>query len=125
MLDLDLLATAMGVTIVETPQLRPDKNAVYIHHRRMILVRQSLDPWTRRAAVAHELGHAYYGHEVPDDPRSERRADEFAARLLINSDAYRAAETIHPSVGAIAHELGVTPHLVEIWRGMHERTRSL
>lgn len=37
----------------------------------------------------------------------ERRADEFAARLLISPIEYRLAESLHDGhIGAIAYELG-------------------
>ncbi|MCS5479775.1 ImmA/IrrE family metallo-endopeptidase [Corynebacterium sp. YIM 101645] len=124
MLALENLAATLGVTIMDTPRLRPDVNAVYLHHRRIILLRYDLDPYTRRCALAHELGHAYHGDQIPGDPRIERRADEFAARILITPEDYAAAEALHHSVGAIAHELEVTPHLVEVWQDLHERTQS-
>lgn len=123
MLDLDHLAEVMGVRVVESPDLRADLNALYIHHRRRIIIRPDLDPYTRRAALAHELGHAYYGDDQADDPRLERRADQWAARLLITPESYAHAEHLHgPHAGAIAWELGVTPDLVRVWRGLHSRT---
>lgn len=55
----------------------------------------------------------------------ERRADEFAARLLISPIEYRLAESLHDGhIGAIAYELGVTVRLVEVWRDMHDRIRG-
>ena len=122
MIALERLAVALQVAIVETPRLRDDKNAVYVHHRRIILMRPDLDHYTRRVALAHELGHAYYGDEQPDDPRLERRADQFAARVLITPDEYAHAEVLHgPHDGAIAWELGVTPELIVTWRDLYER----
>ena len=74
----------------------------------------------QRETLAHEGGHAYWGHDWTRDhdrERDERLADQYAARLLITRDAYAAAEELcdgHP--GAIARELGVTRRLVELRR---------
>ncbi|MDU0478353.1 ImmA/IrrE family metallo-endopeptidase [Staphylococcus chromogenes] len=119
-LDLDPLATALGVRIVDSPRLHPDLNAIYLHPRRMILIRPGLDPITYRCALAHELGHAFYQDEDHGNPRLEKRADLWAARLLISPVDYMLAERLHDGhIGAIAHELGVTPHLATTWRNHH------
>ncbi|MDN8624550.1 ImmA/IrrE family metallo-endopeptidase [Corynebacterium kroppenstedtii] len=70
--------------------------------------------------LAHELGHAIHGDLGHGTPRQEARADRFAANLLITEDEYRQAEILYgPHPGAIAHELGVTNHLVAVWRNTH------
>lgn len=49
--------------------------------------------------------------------RIERRADQWAAQLLISPAEYRAAEAlVGSSVGALAYELEVTPETIEVWR---------
>ncbi|VEH79479.1 DNA-binding protein [Corynebacterium kutscheri] len=78
-MDLDQLADTLGVTVVETPHLDDGLNGQYLHHRRLILLRKGLDPWTKRSTLAHELGHAWHGDDIHGDPRLERRADQFAA----------------------------------------------
>lgn len=121
-MDLDKLADALGVTVAETPHLDDGLNGQYLHHRRLILLHQGLDPWTRKSTLAHELGHAYYGDDIHGDPRMERRADQFAAQILITPDMYKNAEKLHDGhTGAIAYELGVTPHLVKTWKDLYER----
>ncbi|CAB0507709.1 ImmA/IrrE family metallo-endopeptidase [Corynebacterium diphtheriae bv. mitis] len=121
-MDLDKLADALGVTVAETPHLDDGLNGQYLHHRRLILLRQGLDPWTRKSILAHELGHAYYGDDIHGDPRLERRADQFAAQILITTSEYKAAEMLYGgNPGAIAYELGVTPHLVRVWQDIYER----
>lgn len=92
-----------------------------------ITLRSDLGPIARRCTLAHELGHHTYDHHPADDPvlhnRQERRADEYAARMLIDPDAYREAESHYgPHAGAIAWSLGVTRHLVEVWRVMAHTT---
>lgn len=121
-MDLEELAQALGVSIAETPHLSDGLNGQYLHHRRLILLRSDLDPWTRSSTLAHELGHAYYGDDTNGDPRLERRADLWAAKLLISPAQYATAERLHgPHLGAIAWELGVTVDLVEAWKNAHEK----
>lgn len=115
-MNLDKIAELFSVTIVETKDLHPEYSGMYIHHRRLILLRSGLDSWNRRSVLAHELAHAYYRDEIYGDPRIENRANRWAARLLITDDEYRAAELIHGShPGAIAHELGVNVDVVHTW----------
>ena len=118
------LIESLGLTLIETRDLDPRFNAVYLHHRRAIVIQKDLDPYTRRCCLAHEIGHAVYGDTEHGNPRLERRADLFAANLLINIDEYAAAETLHEgNAGAIAHELGVTPNLLKLWKTDVERKR--
>ncbi|WP_408931096.1 ImmA/IrrE family metallo-endopeptidase [Corynebacterium sp. YSMAA1_1_D6] len=81
-----------------------------------------------RSVLAHELGHAHYG-DTPTgnghyDQRQERRADEYAARLLINPHDFEAAATWHHGhLPAIADELEVTKHLLRVWKA-HYQTKA-
>lgn len=79
----------------------------------------------RRYTRAHELTHT----PLPDNPYfdagTERAADQIAAELLTSPTEYAAAETIYgPHTGAIARELGVTTHLLAVWRELFERARA-
>jgi Zn-dependent peptidase ImmA (M78 family) len=118
-MDLEAKAEEMEVKIVPTPQLRDDLNAIYLHRHSVIFIQEDLDPYTARAALAHELGHAHHKDEHSVEGRAERRADEWAARTLITPDDYREAEQLYGHrPGAIAWALGVTPHIVRVWRTM-------
>ncbi|MBC3186313.1 ImmA/IrrE family metallo-endopeptidase [Corynebacterium sp. zg-331] len=126
---LDRWAEELGVVIVDTPRLHPRLNACYHHGARRVFVSSRIDGVTRRCAIAHELGHAAYGHERAEDEeytqRQERQADLAALERLITVEAYRQAEQAvghHPS--AIAAELRVTPYYVELWRSRHQRESS-
>lgn len=122
-MDLDKIAELFGVQVIETHDLEPAWDGMYLHDRHTIIIRKGLDHWTHRSIFAHELGHAFYRDEIHGDPRLELRADQYAARLLISEDEYRAAEQLHgPHPGAIAHELGVTPDLVATWCDIYSRT---
>lgn len=68
-------------------------------------------------ALAHELGHAVHNDQPGHVGANELRADRFAARLLISPVEYRAAEeTYGPHPARLAAELGVTTHLLDVWR---------
>lgn len=115
------LAEAWGIRIIETNQLDPRFNGMYLDHHRTILLRSDLDYWTRRSCLAHELGHARYGDTHFANVRAEARADRFAADLLICPEQYLRLEQLHEGhEGAIAHELGITPHLLQVWKSSAE-----
>jgi Zn-dependent peptidase ImmA (M78 family) len=65
--------------------------------------------------IAHELGHAHYGHPCEDDQRIEDQADEYAARLLIDPAIYARLEREGVHQHDIAEELGVTVDLLNIF----------
>lgn len=92
----------------------------------LITLRSDLGPIARRVTLAHEIAHHLAGDEPTDDEvldaRQERRAWEQAALWLISPVQYQLAEQFHgPHEGALAAELGVTIHLIRVWRGLFER----
>ena len=89
-----------------------------------ISLRYGLDDAQTLCTLAHEFGHFVNDDCCGSDPAAECRADRYAAGILVDPDAYREAETIFGPVPArIAAELGVTTHLLAVWRDTHERTR--
>lgn len=119
--ELHLLAESMGV------QLRRHTGGPpgwYDHQRRVISTRRGQSIGQYKSVLAHELGHAHYG-DTPTgnghfDQRQERRADEFAARLLISPVEFEAAAAWHQGhLPAIADELEVTKHLLKTWQSLH------
>lgn len=116
-----LLATAnrLGV-LVFACKLPGDMLGCYVPDQQRIYLDTRLTPAEQRTVLAHEIGHAYYGHGCTDgnatDAAHERRADVYAARLLIDPAEYERLELIHPDPHLIADELGVTVGLVEIYR---------
>lgn len=124
--ELHLLAESMGV------QLRRHTGGPpgwYDHRRRIISTRRGQSINQYRSVLAHELGHAAHG-DTPTgnghyDQRQERRADEYAARLLISPVEFEAAATWHHGhLPAIADELEVTQHLLRTWTALTERTAA-
>ncbi|OFQ42282.1 ImmA/IrrE family metallo-endopeptidase [Corynebacterium sp. HMSC076D02] len=100
----------------------------YDHRRRIISTRRGMSIQQYRSVLAHELGHAHYG-DTPTgnghyDQRQERRADEYAAQLLINPTDFKAAAIWHHGhLPAIADELEVTKHLLRVWKA-HYQTKA-
>jgi len=95
-------------------------------HSATIRVAPGLSARTASSVLAHELGHAVLGHEPADDRRTreiqERRADEWAARLLITPEAYAAAEHRRGThLASLAFELGVTVELVTAYQRLLRR----
>lgn len=121
--DLHRLAESMGVTL---RRHNGGKKGWYDHATRTISTRRGMSIQQYRSVLAHELGHAHYG-DTPTgnghfDQRQERRADEYAARLLISPVEFEAAATWHQGhLPAIADELEVTKHLLKTWQSLHER----
>lgn len=121
--ELHLLAESMGV------QLRRHTGGTpgwYDHHRRVISTRRGMSIQQYRSVLAHELGHAHHG-DTPTgnghfDQRQERRADEYAAQLLIKPTDFKvAAIWNHGHLPAIADELEVTQHLLDVWLDHNRR----
>ena len=107
-------AGRLGVQI-HAAHLDGDLLGFYSHHERRIYFDIRLTPMERVEVVAHELGHAYHGHSCDDD-LSERQADRRAALLLVDPEAYRSAERENPHPRHIAESLGLSVHLVKVWR---------
>ncbi|CAB0744709.1 ImmA/IrrE family metallo-endopeptidase [Corynebacterium diphtheriae] len=120
---LETLAHTMGITVIETSKLGSTLNACFHPASQTIFIKIGLDPVTRRCAIAHELGHAHYGHNC-STPGAERQADEWAAQQLLDvGDVEVVGWECEGSAAAMAAELGVTPHLLVLWMGMYERGR--
>lgn len=93
----------------------------YDHTRRAISLRKDLTDREARSTLAHELAHAIYGDTPTTNPvlhaRQERRADTFAARLLIDPAELAVAEAAYGTDPiTLARELDVSPHLIEVYR---------
>lgn len=93
----------------------------YRHQHRLITLNPKMSEVLQRSTLAHELGHAHYGDMWVADPNAaefqERRANQFAARILISPTEYAVAEAlVGPHSGALAKELGVARYIVEAWQ---------
>lgn len=112
--DLHAIAEWLGVT---TTHHHGGPKGWWSPTRRAISTRKGLTIAAYRSTLAHELGHAYYDdHPTPHDwfsRRQERRADDFAAYVLINEDALDTAVRFYgDNLPAVANDLEVTLHLL-------------
>lgn len=114
-------AATLGIRI-EVEPLPEDYLGLWLPRRRTIILDSRLTPVETTCTLAHELGHAHHGHEHDLGPNSplERQADTWAAKHLIDPDAYARAEAIDDTPFAIADELGVLVDVV-----LHYQRRCL
>ena len=121
--DLHRLAEQLGVQHVRRSG---GQKGWYNPTTRTISTRRGMSITQYKSTLAHELGHAYYG-DTPTgngwyDTRTERRADLYAAHLLITPEDFHDAYIWHGGhLPAIADELEVTQHLLKTWQTIYER----
>lgn len=119
--DLAIMADLLGVTLAKHDSGPP---GFYDHCARTISTRRGLSASMYRSTLAHELGHAVYGdqptHHGHFDQKQERRADRFAARLLINPHTFPTDYSwCQGRISELADELEVTQHLVRTFIESH------
>lgn len=120
---LDLLyahAADLGLD-VEWTNLGPVRRGEYRHSKNLIRLHCGLTRAQATATLAHELGHATFGDRC-STVKSEQRAWEYGASLIITVKEYQHAERVvghHPT--AIATELAVTRKLIESWQDWYRR----
>ncbi|QIK64105.1 ImmA/IrrE family metallo-endopeptidase [Leucobacter viscericola] len=117
-------AEALGLTVEFAP-LR-DRNGEYRHDLKRIRLREGMPERLARWTLAHELGHAVFGDELsmfgPANAKMERRADEWAALLLIDVDIYREVEMLRDGhAPSMASDLNVAERCVIVFQGLMER----
>lgn len=111
---------ALGVRVVDA-ELSADRDGEYLHRKRLIRLQPGMASRLHRSVLAHECAHAVFA-DVPSkfgpvNAKQERRADEWAALLLIDLPGYMRAEIIHDGhEEGMAVELDVTVDLVQAFR---------
>jgi len=113
LLELIRFAAAQGIEI-HVSHLEEDVHGYWSPDERRIYHDWSLTPNEARVAVAHELGHAHYGHRC-DSSRHEYQADYYSASLLIDPAEYARIEALNPEQNHIADELSVTVELIQFF----------
>jgi Zn-dependent peptidase ImmA (M78 family) len=103
-------AASMGIRL-HASHLQEGTLGLYSPDEARIYFDIQLTPSERRTTIAHELGHAHYGHTC-STPAHERKAEIFAARLLIDPAQYAQLESVNPDRYYLAEELGVTVDLI-------------
>lgn len=115
--DLHRVARQLGVTLTRH---NGGVKGYYNHTTHTISTRRGMSIQQYRSTLAHELGHAHYGDHPTGhghyDQKQEARADRYAARLLIDPQAfdtaYRWCQGDHRE---LADELEVTQHLLAVY----------
>jgi len=118
--DIDDTIRALGVR-VEYAELPPDRDGEYIHARRLIRLQRGMTRRLHRCVKMHEVAHAVFADQKsqfgPVNAKQERRADEWAALMLIGLPEYMRAEILHDGhAAAMAVELDVTLDILEAFR---------
>ncbi|GEM_PF-1574584 len=115
-------AESQGVEVIERHLPNTWPHALYIPELNTIYLEARQPHCYKRANLAHELGHVFYGHTT-NSPKAERQADVFAAMQLIDPIEYRHAEAAYgTNEELLAYELGVTPHVIRVWRECIDRS---
>lgn len=112
------LAARLDVT-VHVAHLPEPFRGFYDYAGRRVVYDFSLTPIERACVLAHELGHAFYGHQGRDDPDAEAAADAFAAAVLVDPARFAHLESVGLTDDAIADELGVTVKLLRVFVEAH------
>ncbi|TLF33274.1 ImmA/IrrE family metallo-endopeptidase [Microbacterium sp. 5K110] len=107
-------AAHLGVS-VHVAHITPPYRGFYDHDMRMVVYDFNLSPIERDCVLAHELGHAFYGHQDRHDQQAEDDADAYAAALLVDPDRYARLEHIGLNPDEIAEELGVNEKLLRVF----------
>lgn len=124
--DLHRLADRLGVRLVRHSG---GPKGFYAHYARTISTRRGLSIAAYRSTLAHELGHAYYKDAPTENEhysrKQERRADQFAAQLLLDEESVKAAMVWHNEhISPAAYELEVTEHLLKTWLAQHRTLKN-
>lgn len=113
--DLAVLASHLGYQLHMKHLDDREVQAVTDTTERSITFEWDLTPSEQRSAIAHELGHAWHGHDC-STPRFEREADAWAADYLIDTRTYADLEREGHSIDEMADHFGVTERVVHAFR---------
>lgn len=110
-------AEELGIEVVHR-ELAADNGRWYPGDNTIVL-RAGLRQASERSVLAHEIGHATYGHES-DSVKHENQADKFAAVNLIELDQCMDALKATPDEYKVALELGVTRRILRVFLNLHQ-----
>lgn len=99
------------------------QNGIYYDELKMIILDYGLGDLQAEFTLAHELGHARFGH-ADSSPANELKADEYAAKLLVDDAEYRRAEMLGDSPAFIAQELHLNLRTIEAYQRVMSRVRK-
>lgn len=107
-------ARRQQITVIHAKLPTPYRS-LYRPSKNLIIITRGLTASQEIEALAHELGHARYGHDCTTS-RTEAQAWKWAASFTISTSDYARAESLNAHPAAIAIELGLTPKLVQAWQ---------
>lgn len=110
---LESLASVSGVR-VRTAPVPPGHWGLYDHSHKLITIKPGLGRMQYNYALAHELGHAHFGHHG-HHPKQERIADKWAARQLIDFEDLLEHSKVSMDRLTTAANLGVLPSVLETY----------
>lgn len=90
----------------------------YTHKSKNIVLHVNLSPRELLSVLAHEVGHAVYGHDRADIPFFERAADQWAARALIHPERWADHVAVSNSTEWLAQCFGVKEKVITAYREM-------
>ncbi|RUQ98111.1 ImmA/IrrE family metallo-endopeptidase [Labedella endophytica] len=108
------LIRRLGVRVEYRTDLPPGRLGAYLDDSRRILVRAGLSAPLERETLHHEYVHARY-RDRGTGAAAERRAERECARMLIDDEAYAAAERAGLSPLGIARQLDVPLAVVAVF----------
>lgn len=88
----------------------------YAHEAKTVVLDVNLSPRELLTVLAHEVGHAVYGHDRADVPFFERAADQWAARALIDPERWADHVTVSESTEWLAQCFGVKEEVVTTYK---------
>ena len=109
--NLDTVVQSLGVRVREA-QTPKGTWGIYDKPRHLITISPGLNQAQYRSTLAHELGHARYGHHG-HHPKTEKLADKWAAGKLLNFDMILEQAQFTLATSEIAAQLNVMPWVVE------------
>lgn len=112
-MDFERYITETGVTVT-VGKLPIGWWGAYDYYEHKIILRPRLGATQRRSTLAHELGHAWFQHKGTT-PKQEREASMWAARRLIDGEAFIDAVRLTEHRTGIAQILAVMPADVDAY----------
>lgn len=107
---MDLIAHTEGMGVSVRYVNHMDRWGRYDHNTGRITLLSGMGHVQWRSTLAHECGHAFWGH-TRDGPKQERQADAYAVGLLIPLGDWARATANADDLAHVAQELSVLPRL--------------
>ncbi|WP_341933750.1 ImmA/IrrE family metallo-endopeptidase [Microbacterium sp. LWO14-1.2] len=110
---------------IHVADLPPGKLGLHCHQTREIWIDVDLSPSEMTSVLAHEVGHAVFGHE-DSTPENEVQANEWAAVFLVPDDEWTAYLDAYGGckTAFFADCFGVMEDVIKTRWDQHKRTMN-